>query len=125
MNSYSLVEGYGEAIYEIGVADKGELVGLPPADLKASFETLRRMGVALNADVSIIRERVVSPEGMSPRLVAEVLIRKGMRDEQYFLEIGIAVVGGGDGGSKFISYYLMIKTKFILHRFSNSAPYHY
>ncbi|KAI8818768.1 GTP-binding protein 2-like protein [Fimicolochytrium jonesii] len=96
---WRLAEGYGEAMYEIGVADKGALVGLTQSELDASVETLKKMGHALSADVSIIRERVVSAENEMPeRKVAEVLVRKCLTDDQHFLEIRVAVIGGADAG---------------------------
>ncbi|KAJ3299550.1 GTP binding protein [Borealophlyctis nickersoniae] len=93
---WRLAEGYGEAMYEVGVSDKGGLVGLTPADLAASIDTLRRMGQALRADVSIIRERQVSADPV--RMVAEVLVRKCLTDDQHFLEVRVAIVGPADAG---------------------------
>ncbi|KAI8615280.1 hypothetical protein BC830DRAFT_1242035 [Chytriomyces sp. MP71] len=148
---WRLAEGHGEAMYEIGVSDRGELIGLSPRDMAASLATLRAMGAMLQADVSIIRERTLRvtrrenmrKEGMlatysssrslltveggdlaseageeedgfgfsleidnveeeaeefEERVVAEVLVRKGLSDDQHFLEIRVAIVGGADAG---------------------------
>ncbi|KAI9097268.1 GTP-binding protein 2-like protein [Phlyctochytrium arcticum] len=96
---WRLAEGYGEAMYEIGVSDKGVLVGLTQENLNNSFATLKKMGEALRADVSIIRERVVTPATVEPvRKVAEVLFRKCLTDDQHFLEIRVAIIGGADAG---------------------------
>ncbi|KAJ3044726.1 GTP binding protein [Rhizophlyctis rosea] len=92
---WRLAEGYGEAMYEIGVSDRGDLVGLSPSDLEASLATLRRMGEALSADVSIVREKEVSIDPV--RKVAEVLVRKCL-DDQHFLEIRVAILGSADAG---------------------------
>ncbi|KAJ3095331.1 GTP binding protein [Physocladia obscura] len=148
---------HGEAIYEIGVSDRGELVGLSRDDMRESINTLRKMGAALSADVSIIRERVihVSPKenkrkeriisnynsdqslvsentekfdtvddhefetdldgfsfsldldsnslkrdypSLEERIIAEILVRKGLEDDEHFLEIRVAIVGGADAG---------------------------
>ncbi|ORY36831.1 hypothetical protein BCR33DRAFT_789998 [Rhizoclosmatium globosum] len=146
----SLAEGHGEAIYEIGVSDHGELVGLSRRDMAESIKTLKQMGEMLNADVSIIRERVIQlshaeylkkermlasfnssqslvggdeeasedddgfafsldlddvnrqkseiDELMEERVVAEVLVRKGLEDDRHFLEIRVAIVGGAAAG---------------------------
>ncbi|KAI9318892.1 P-loop containing nucleoside triphosphate hydrolase protein, partial [Zopfochytrium polystomum] len=91
---WRLAEGHGEAMYEIGVADNGQLVGLSRRDMESSLKTLRQMGERLRADVSIIRERTVCPE----RVVAEVLVRKCLTDDQHFLEIRVAIIGGADAG---------------------------
>ena len=40
---WRLAEGQGEAIYEIGVEDDGTLLGLSDTDLRASYDTLKRM----------------------------------------------------------------------------------
>jgi GTPase len=131
--SLRLAEGHGEAMYEIGVADNGKLVGLTRKDMESSLQTLRKMGSRLNADVSIIRERKVrsksknrrsnshevdeggfdfgmdleeedvAVEGLNDednRVVAEVLVRKCLSDDQHFLEIRVAIIGGADAGSK-------------------------
>ncbi|KAJ1540510.1 GTP binding protein, partial [Cladochytrium tenue] len=169
---WRLAEGHGEAMYEIGVADDGKLVGLSRKDLDASLKTLRIMGERLRADVSVIRERAVqrsvaprssaskarpsdrdrrrpssrsdgrtrgnqadddddvggfsfvldldtddaSGTGRSPtttvtqidddddddgngaRFVAEVLVRKSAADDQHFLEVRVAIIGGADAG---------------------------
>nr|KAJ3417153.1 GTP binding protein [Polyrhizophydium stewartii] len=81
-------------MYEIGVADNGSLVGLSPADMDASLATLRSMGAALRADMSIVRQRSLE----NGRSVAEVLFRKGPSDDQHFLEIRVAILGGVDAG---------------------------
>ncbi|KAI9330293.1 P-loop containing nucleoside triphosphate hydrolase protein, partial [Obelidium mucronatum] len=91
---WRLAEGHGEAIYEIGVSDHGELVGLSRQDMQESIKTLKKMGEVLSADVSIIRERVIQLK----RVVAEVLVRKGLEDDRHFLEIRVAIVGGADAG---------------------------
>ncbi|KAJ3030671.1 UNVERIFIED_CONTAM: GTP binding protein [Siphonaria sp. JEL0065] len=149
---WRLAEGHGEAIYEIGVSDQGELVGLSRKDMQESIKTLKKMGAVLNADVSIIRERVIqlshseflkkekmlatyssshsllgdddgddtdadeefgfsldlddaealpskrSTTSLEERVVAEVLVRKGLEDDRHFLEIRVAIVGGADAG---------------------------
>ncbi|KAJ3106182.1 GTP binding protein [Phlyctochytrium bullatum] len=103
---WRLAEGHGEAMYEIGVADNGQLIGLNPRDLEASLATLRLMGSRLSADVSIIRVRDVTPSSTKDtkdserelRYVAEVLVRKCLTDDQHFLEIRVAILGGADAG---------------------------
>jgi GTPase len=91
-----LTEGFGEALYEIGVSDNGTLVGIPPNELLESIDTLRAMGKMLNADVSIVRIRNVAED----RQAAELLVRKGLTDDEHFLEIRISMVGGlGTGKS--------------------------
>ncbi|KZO90622.1 hypothetical protein CALVIDRAFT_602786 [Calocera viscosa TUFC12733] len=52
---WRLLEGGGQAIYEIGVADSGQLVGLTQGELAESLETLERMADELGATVLISR----------------------------------------------------------------------
>ena len=40
---WRLREGRGEAIYQIGVEDKGNVAGLSEEDLDSSIETLKEM----------------------------------------------------------------------------------
>lgn len=88
---FRLQEGLGEAIYEIGIEDNGYPKGLSEKELKLSIETLKKMALELNADITILRER----EGDIGK-VTEVLVRK--LAEEDFLEIRIAVAGNVDSG---------------------------
>jgi hypothetical protein len=53
---WRLLEGGGQAIYELGVADSGALVGLAPDDLRASLDTLHAMAAEIGARVTIAKE---------------------------------------------------------------------
>ncbi|KAH8980091.1 hypothetical protein EDB83DRAFT_2493157 [Lactarius deliciosus] len=53
---WRLLEGGGQAIYELGVADSGALVGLSPSDLRATLKTLRAMAAEIDARVVIAKE---------------------------------------------------------------------
>lgn len=53
---WRLLEGGGQAIYELGVADSGALVGLSPSDLRATLNTLRAMAAEIGARVIIAKE---------------------------------------------------------------------
>ncbi|KAI6121195.1 hypothetical protein F5141DRAFT_1088535 [Pisolithus sp. B1] len=48
---WRLLEGGGQAYYEIGVADSGALVGLPRPELEESLETLETMAGEIGASV--------------------------------------------------------------------------
>ncbi|KAK9889434.1 hypothetical protein WA026_004703 [Henosepilachna vigintioctopunctata] len=90
---WRLREGNGEAIYEIGVEDSGNLTGLSKWDMTASLQTLQRMAKKLGATTTILRERTLDND----RTVAEVLVRK-IPDDQNNIEIRIAVLGNADAG---------------------------
>jgi len=53
---WRLLEGGGQAIYELGVADSGALVGLVPNDLRATLDTLHAMAAEIGARVIISKE---------------------------------------------------------------------
>ncbi|KAI9570881.1 hypothetical protein HD554DRAFT_2017800 [Boletus coccyginus] len=59
---WRLLEGGGQAYYELGVADCGTLVGLPRKQLEESLETLEMMAGEIGASVIIVKEIEVSPE---------------------------------------------------------------
>ncbi|KAJ1515554.1 GTP binding protein [Coelomomyces lativittatus] len=84
---WRLTEGNGEALYEIGIADNGQLIGLTPEELEASLITLKNIAEKLSADCSVIRQRSV-PTGITlpERHVMEVLVRKRV-NEEHFLEV--------------------------------------
>ncbi|CAJ0582883.1 unnamed protein product, partial [Mesorhabditis spiculigera] len=95
---WRLREGQGEAIYEIGVRDDGAVCGLTDAELEASYVTLRHMASSLNATVGILNERDVTPQNsLVRRRAIEVLIRL-VPENQQFLELRLAILGGGDVG---------------------------
>lgn len=58
---WRLLEGGGQAYYEIGVADSGALVGLPRQELEESLETLEAMAGEIGASVIIVKEIEVPP----------------------------------------------------------------
>ncbi|KAG8899470.1 hypothetical protein FRB99_006697 [Tulasnella sp. 403] len=64
---YRLLEGGGQALYEIGVSDSGELVGLTREDLDSSLDTLDRMAGELGATVIVLKE-IELPDAMGVRL---------------------------------------------------------
>ncbi|MCL4135120.1 UNVERIFIED_CONTAM: hypothetical protein GTU68_024517 [Idotea baltica] len=94
---WRLREGLGEAIYEIGVEDSGHLLGLTANELEASMKTLKRMANQLGASLTIIREKNIKGKRGQARKVAEILVRK-VPDDQYSIEIRVAVVGNSDVG---------------------------
>jgi hypothetical protein len=53
---WRLLEGGGQAYYELGVADSGALVGLPREELEQSLETLEMMAGEIGASVIVVKE---------------------------------------------------------------------
>ncbi|KAF9244274.1 hypothetical protein BU15DRAFT_42247 [Melanogaster broomeanus] len=53
---WRLLEGGGQAYYELGVADSGTLVGLPRQQLEESLETLEMMAGEIGASVIVVKE---------------------------------------------------------------------
>ena len=49
--AYRLVEGKGEAIYEIGVRDDGTLIGLPDDEFNESLDNLKKIVENINASI--------------------------------------------------------------------------
>ena len=58
---WRLLEGGGQAYYELGVADSGALVGLPREELEQSLETLEMMAGEIGASVIVVKEIEVPP----------------------------------------------------------------
>ncbi|EPS93216.1 hypothetical protein FOMPIDRAFT_162655 [Fomitopsis schrenkii] len=58
---WRLLEGGGQAYYELGVADSGALIGLYRTDLEASLDTLDRMAGEIGASVIVVKEIEVPP----------------------------------------------------------------
>ncbi|XP_054168402.1 GTP-binding protein 2-like [Oppia nitens] len=107
---WRLREGHGEAIYEIGVEDKGLLIGLSQEEVNASLETLYLMADKLGATITILRERIITNDEDNCkarkytdhrphkcRKAVEVLVRK-VPDDQQTIELRIAVLGNVETG---------------------------
>ncbi|KAH9855545.1 hypothetical protein C2E23DRAFT_813720 [Lenzites betulinus] len=58
---WRLLEGGGQAYYELGVADSGALIGLSRADLEESLESLEMMAGEIGASVIVVKEIEVPP----------------------------------------------------------------
>ncbi|KIK00657.1 hypothetical protein K443DRAFT_598746 [Laccaria amethystina LaAM-08-1] len=60
---WRLLEGGGQAYYELGVSDSGDLIGLQREDLERTLETLEMMAGEIGASVFVVKEIEV-PFGM-------------------------------------------------------------
>ena len=89
-------KGHGEAIYEIGVEDKGLLIGLSEKEANSSLQTLYLMAEKLGASMTILREKIFKRDNLV-RKVIEVLVRKVPEDQQS-IELRVAVLGNVDVG---------------------------
>ncbi|WVW87144.1 hypothetical protein I302_109201 [Kwoniella bestiolae CBS 10118] len=58
---WRLKQGRNEAIYELGLADDGTVIGLPRSQMDASLRTLELMASEVGATVIILREIVLHP----------------------------------------------------------------
>lgn len=58
---WRLLQGGGQAYYELGVADTGSLIGLSRVDLEESLQTLEMMAGEIGASVIVVKEIEVSP----------------------------------------------------------------
>ena len=109
---WRLREGNGEAIYELGVEDKGMCVGLTESEAISSLSTLCLMAEKLSATLTVLRERTVgeidesneiSSDGIETenrpeiRKVLEVLVRK-VPEDQDSVELRVAVLGNMEVG---------------------------
>lgn len=103
---WRLREGQGEALYEIGVHDNGQMTGVDRADMDSSLQTLLEMSKQCDADITVLKECavqnntvVVQPcEGQEVRYVAEVLIRRSHDEANKWTDVRIAMLGNVDAG---------------------------
>ncbi|KAF9447474.1 hypothetical protein P691DRAFT_802322 [Macrolepiota fuliginosa MF-IS2] len=68
---WRLLEGGGQAYYELGVADSGDLVGLRREELESSLDTLEMMAGEIGASVIVVKEIEV-PEELAARYGEDV-----------------------------------------------------
>ncbi len=93
--AYRLVEGKGEAIYEIGVRDDGTLIGLPDNEFNESLDNLKKIVENINA--SIIHTCIKKVEKNSNLKIAEITIRENNTSGNY-IDIYVSVIGNVDSG---------------------------
>lgn len=79
---WRLLEGGGQAYYELGVADSGALVGLPRAQLEESLETLEMMAGEIGASVIVVKEIEV-PAAMAGLAIKEEDHRRVKKKDEY------------------------------------------
>lgn len=84
---WRLLEGGGQAYYELGVADSGALVGLPRAELEQSLETLEMMAGEIGASVIVVKEIEV-PAAMAGIAAAQTDKWNGKRRRKAMLDDG-------------------------------------
>ncbi|UXI20004.1 hypothetical protein NH340_JMT05947 [Sarcoptes scabiei] len=103
---WRLEEGNGEAIYEIGVENNGDLKGLTDDEIQASLKTLKLMADKNNASLYVIREKLIenvnniknqSKNHQKFHKALEILVKKMPNDKQA-LEIRISVLGMEEAG---------------------------
>jgi elongation factor 1-alpha len=90
---YRLEEGMGEAIYEIGVTDDGEIVGINSRELQKTIETLRKASEKVGAKITVIRKT-----NGKMGIAAEVLIRRTKEAGGFPIWLYIPVLGNVDSG---------------------------
>ncbi len=86
-------ETYGEAIYELGVTDDGEPLGLNERDLNESLVSLEKIAELVNAKCSVMR-LFTGRKGK----IAEILIRRKPYEVDFPININVALVGNVDSG---------------------------
>ena len=90
---YRLEEGMGEAIYELGVTDEGEILGLKDQDLEETLKTLEVAAGKIGAKITVVR-KIHGKMGVA----AEVLIRRTKEAESFPIWLYIPVLGNVDSG---------------------------
>ena len=83
---HGLEESQG-ALYEIGVSDDGQLVGLAEDEMRESLDNLRAMAACLGCTVEVLREEVVGHcEWLDDALHASSLMRKSRSGDLLVVE---------------------------------------
>ena len=98
-------EGHGETLFELGVEDNGESMGLSPTEWSTAWTRIQAAATELTADCRILISRNtgraddVDAAGVDdhghPSSVATVMIRRRPPTVAEVIELRIAVVGNG------------------------------
>lgn len=90
---FRIEEGLGEAVYEIGVTDEGEIVGLAEGDMEESLATLSRAAEKIGAKCTLLRK----VDGKAGRAF-EVLVRRTKESGGFPIWLYVPVLGNVDSG---------------------------
>jgi len=97
-----ILEGHGEALFDLGQEDNGESMGFSKEQWDAAWDRLRRAAGMVNADCRILMTRNVGGEEEVGPLnekykdaTGKVLIRQKPETVEEVIETRIAVVGNG------------------------------
>jgi len=93
--NYRVNEGGGEAFYDLGVTDEGELLGLDPKEAEVTFKNFDKICKMINVSYTIIR----SVEGKKGT-VYELLVRRVA--ETLPISVSLVFVGNADAGKSSI-----------------------
>ena len=96
---YRLGEGAGEALYEIGVTDIGEPLGLNDLELEKSMETMKNLAQENNAEASVV---YVKKGKLPDHSIVEVLVRTNPLENEV-TQVPICVLGNVDAGKSTIT----------------------
>ncbi|CAK4165951.1 unnamed protein product [Aphanomyces euteiches] len=92
--NWRLNEGHGYAYYELGVADDGLVIGMPPEDLEKSLNTLFRMCQVLSAKMHVQSFR----EGSQPSYKAARVAVSRIAETHAKKQVRVSVIGDVDSG---------------------------
>lgn len=97
-----MLEGHGEALFDLGQEDNGESMGLSKEQWDVAWDRLRRAAGTLKADCRILMTRNVGGgEEVGPLnekdkgATGKVMIRQKPETVEKVIETRIAVVGNG------------------------------
>lgn len=90
---FRVEEGLGEALYEIGVTDDGEIVGLSKGDVEETLLTLEKAAEKIGAKCTLVRE----VDGKVGRAF-EILIRRTKEASDFPIWLYIPILGNVDSG---------------------------
>ena len=95
---YRISEGNGEALYEIGVSDDGQLLGLSDENLNESLENLKKITKNLKVSIVFISVKKIDKNNRNSLKIAEVLIRENQDANNRYIDIFVATIGNVDAG---------------------------
>jgi len=93
---YRLEEGFGEAIYTVGVTDSGGIIGLTDQEYNKTKEILDKVAQKMNYTLTQISCTTIEGSSPDPRKMYEFLIRE--KNPGKYVDIRVACAGQVDSG---------------------------
>ena len=89
-------EGDGECIYNLGIEDKGRVVGITPVEYEETIRVLKTAADMNNYAITLLSSSLVSGRETELRSIYEIMVRE--KNDNKYIDLRVAIAGSVDSG---------------------------